>query len=105
MDAPWTAWGETRPELSRRARALLRSELGATTPLPETPVEAVRPAPSALPEAARLELEKALGDAAVAADDVSRARHAGGQAYGDIVRRRRGDTSQAPDAVVTPSNA
>jgi alkyldihydroxyacetonephosphate synthase len=38
-------------------------------------------------------------------DAASRARHAGGQAYADIVRRRRGDTSQAPDVVVTPQDA
>src|SRR4029078_11164193 len=35
----------------------------------------------------------------------SRARHAGGQAYAEIIRRRAGDASAAPDAVVLPGTA
>ncbi|HTW18932.1 MAG TPA: FAD-binding oxidoreductase [Mycobacteriales bacterium] len=45
---------------------------------------------------------EALGAAGVLDDDETRARHAGGQAYLDLVRRRSGDAADAPDAVLLP---
>jgi alkyldihydroxyacetonephosphate synthase len=105
VSAPWTAWGSTRPTLSRGVRATLQDALGDLESLPEAAIADVAVAPSRLPPAARAALVTAVGDEAVHDDAQARARHAGGQAYADIIRRRRGDTSQAPDVVVVPRDA
>ena len=60
---------------------------------------------SRLSEEARARLADALGADGVVVDDLTRARHAGGQSYADLVRRRRGDASEAPDAVLYPASA
>jgi alkyldihydroxyacetonephosphate synthase len=99
----WTAWGEHRPELPRTARRLLQAELGALTPSRAAPIEEARVAPPALPDRARRRLTRALGADGLRLDDEARARHAGGQAYADLARRRAGDASQAPDAVLLPT--
>jgi alkyldihydroxyacetonephosphate synthase len=105
MTTAWTAWGPTQPELSRRTRALLRDTLGPLTPTTPAPVTSARLTPSALPGSAHERLVTALGADAVRTDDESRARHAGGQSYEEIVRRRQGDASAAPDAVLLPADA
>jgi alkyldihydroxyacetonephosphate synthase len=105
MTIPWTAWGETRPELPRAMRALLRDEVGPTAPATAAPLAAARLAPSALPATTADRLRAALGSDAVRSDDETRARHAGGQSYAEIIRRRQGDASAAPDAVVLPGDA
>src|SRR5581483_8324574 len=105
MTTPWTAWGPTRPELPRRLRALLADEIGRTKPAPAADMSTATLAPSRLPETARQRLANALGAGAVHTDDEVRARHAGGQAYADIIRRRAADASAAPDAVLLPQNA
>ncbi|MDQ1706659.1 MAG: alkyldihydroxyacetonephosphate synthase [Frankiaceae bacterium] len=86
-------------------RALLRDELGRTSPSTAVPVERARLSPSALPAAARDRLVQALGEDAVRVDDEVRATHAGGQSYAEIIRRRRGDAGEAPDAVLLPADA
>jgi alkyldihydroxyacetonephosphate synthase len=50
-------------------------------------------------------LVAAVGNDAVLVDDITRARHSGGQSYSDLVRRRRGDACDAPDAIVQPASA
>src|SRR3954468_452831 len=87
----WTAWGTSRPELPRRIRGLLADELGDLTPMPEAAVTDARVAPSRLSTDALTRLRAAVGTDGVLVDDESRARHAGGQSYADIVRRRQGD--------------
>lgn len=101
----WTRWGPTQPELSPRMRSLLRKEIGDTTPTSPAPISTARLPGTALPDALRARLESALGADSVHTDDETRARHAGGQAYGDIMRRRSGDAGQAPDAVLLPPHA
>jgi alkyldihydroxyacetonephosphate synthase len=103
--ASWTSWGATQPELSRAARSMLAHALGNLTPQHPVPVDQAAVAPSRLPAAVRDALVAAVGEPSVRVDAVSRAWHAGGQSYSDIVRRRRGDTSEAPDAVVAPATA
>ncbi len=103
--ASWTSWGSTRPELNRTARALLGDALGTLTPQRALAVEDAELAPSRLPTAAREALVAAVGETAVRDDAIARAEHAGGQSYSDILRRRHGDTSEAPDAIVVPGSA
>ena len=66
------------------------------------PIEHATVPSSRLAADVRAQLIEALGADGVQDDDVSRARHAGGQAYADLIRRRRGDASDAPDAVLLP---
>ncbi|MBV9292090.1 MAG: FAD-binding oxidoreductase [Frankiales bacterium] len=105
MTTSWTAWGATRPELPRRLRSLLADEIGRTKPAPPAEISAAVLPPSRLPESARQRLVNALGADAVRTDDDVRARHAGGQSYSDIMRRRSADASAAPDAVLLPRDA
>jgi alkyldihydroxyacetonephosphate synthase len=86
-------------------QALLRKELGETTPSSAAPISEARLPDSALPAGVATDLRHAVGDDHVRTDSESRARHAGGQAYAEIVRRRAGDAGAAPDAVVLPGTA
>jgi alkyldihydroxyacetonephosphate synthase len=101
----WTSWGAAQPDLPESARALLGSLLGPLTPQRPAPIEQAKLAPSRATAALRKSLAMALGEDAVLVDDATRARHAGGQSYPDLVRRRAGDASDAPDAVVQPTSA
>src|SRR4051794_7849334 len=58
--------------------------------------------PSRLPAEASARLVELLGADNVRTDRESRLRRAGGKSYLDLLRRREGDASDAPDAVVTP---
>jgi alkyldihydroxyacetonephosphate synthase len=100
----WTSWGETRPRLDRTARAFLERSLGSLTPSRSAAVDDVTLPPSALAPSARQALAAAVGAEHVRDDDIARARHAGGQSYVDLVRRRKGDVTDAPDAVVSPAD-
>jgi len=82
---------------------MLSNSLGPLSPQRPVAIEAVAVAPSRLPAVVRTDLVAALGADAVRDDDISRARRAGGQSYSDLIRRRRGDTSDAPDAVLLPA--
>jgi alkyldihydroxyacetonephosphate synthase len=102
----WAAWGDERPALSRPARRFLARELDGLprrTSKPAALADASLP-PSMLAPAARHRLAAAVGDAHVRTDREARLRHAGGQAYVDLLRRRAG-TIAAPDAVVSPADA
>ena len=101
--AEWTQWGQPKPHLSSRGRGLLRREVGATTHADAAPISAARLTPSALSPEMIVQLERIVGTGHVRTDDEVRARHAGGQSYQEIVRRRAGDAAAAPDAVVWPS--
>ena len=101
----WTSWGDSQPQLPRSARHLLRQVFGPLVAGQPTPIEQAYLTPSRLPAEVREDLVEAVGTDSVRDDDEARARHAGGQSYTDIVRRRHGDASEAPDAVVLPGDA
>jgi alkyldihydroxyacetonephosphate synthase len=111
-------WGPTGPEttaeaqradrdlndsLPKAARRYLGKELGWTPRhTPPVAVSDIRLAPSRLPEQTRAALAELLGEDNVHTDRESRLRRAGGKSYLDLLRRRAGDASDAPDAVVLP---
>ena len=89
--------------LPKPARRYLAKELGWTPrPTPPVAVADIRLAPSRLPEEARTVLVGLLGEENVRTDREARLRRAGGKSYLDLLRRREGDASDAPDAVVSP---
>ena len=96
---------DVRTALPKAARRHLSRELGWTPrATPAVPVREIRLAPSRLPAATRAALVAALGADAVADDRLTRLSHAGGKSYLDLLRRRAGDASDAPDAVLTPGS-
>src|SRR4051812_8274073 len=101
----WTAWADKQPELPPAARYVLAARLGALTPSVAVAVTEAVVRPSQLSSHALERLEHVVGADGLRVDDETRARHAGGQAYVDIARRRRGDAGAAPDAVATPRDA
>jgi alkyldihydroxyacetonephosphate synthase len=105
MEPSWTSWGDTQPELPAAAGELLRSRLGELTPSAPAPIEEAVLPESSLRRSVVGRLIDAVGADGVLLDPAARARHAGGQAYADLIRRRSGDASQAPDAVVLPADA
>jgi alkyldihydroxyacetonephosphate synthase len=89
--------------LPKVARRYLAKELGWTPrPTPPVAVADITVAPSRLPEGARTRFVELLGEENVRTDRESRLRRAGGKSYLDLLRRREGDASDAPDAVVLP---
>ncbi|RBY93845.1 FAD-binding oxidoreductase [Blastococcus sp. TBT05-19] len=89
--------------LTKAARRHLVRELGWTPrSTPPVPVEEIRLAPSRLPADAHAALVGLLGADNVRTDRESRLRRAGGKSYLDLLRRREGDASDAPCAVVLP---
>jgi alkyldihydroxyacetonephosphate synthase len=84
---------------------MLKAALGSLTAQQPVPLDQATVSPSRLLADVTAELVEVLGSEAVKDDDANRARHAGGQAYADLVRRRRGDASDAPDAVLLPGTA
>jgi alkyldihydroxyacetonephosphate synthase len=89
--------------LPKAARRYLTRELGwSPRPTPPVAVADIRLAPSRLPDEARARLVELLGEENVRTDRESRLRRAGGKSYLDLLRRRGGDASDAPDAVVLP---
>jgi alkyldihydroxyacetonephosphate synthase len=98
---PWGGWGEPRP-LPDRVRALLHEVLGTTAPGPGVPAAGVDLSPSRLPPAARSALAAAAAGQ-LSEDRSARMLHTGGKSTTDLLRRRAGDATAAPDAVVTPA--
>src|SRR4051794_37519862 len=85
------------------ARKYLTRELGWTPrSTPPVAVEEIRLAAPRLTDEARRALVDLLGEDNVSTDRDERLRRAGGKSYLDLLRRREGDASDAPDAVVTP---
>jgi alkyldihydroxyacetonephosphate synthase len=95
--------GDVSGALPKAARRYLAKELGWTPrPTPPVAVADIAVAPSRLPEEARTRFVELLGEENVRTDRESRLRRAGGKSYLDLLRRREGDASDAPDAVVLP---
>src|SRR3954463_13706756 len=105
MDSTWTTWAGEQPRLGGSTLAMLQGLLGPLTPADPAAIESAVVRPSALPDTTVVRLREVLGSGGGLPPDPSRAEHSGGQAYADIVRRRRGDTSAAPDAVLLPEDA
>jgi alkyldihydroxyacetonephosphate synthase len=101
-------WGEpgAGPELPERAGAFLREALGLDGGIVESPValEEVRLRAPALTDAARRELEAAVGAAYVLDDPATRVLRCRGKSYLDLLAQRAGDCEAAPDAVVRPAD-
>jgi alkyldihydroxyacetonephosphate synthase len=91
--------------LPKGARRHLSRELGWTPrATPPVPIDSIRLAPSRLPDRARQAFADLLGEENVRTDREARLRRAGGKSYLDLLRRREGDASDAPDAVVLPGS-
>jgi alkyldihydroxyacetonephosphate synthase len=98
-----TGGGDPSDALPSAARRYLIRELGwSPRPTPPVDVDDIRLAPSRLTEEARAALTGLVGAEHVHTDRGSRLRRAGGKSYLDLLRRREGDASDAPDAVVAP---
>jgi alkyldihydroxyacetonephosphate synthase len=103
-DTLWWGWGrrEDRPELGERARRMLAEEVGLGEPAQVVPIERVElPAAEAIPGSV---VESAGGSAFVSVEAEDRIRHAAGRSYPDLVRLRTGKLTDAPDAVLAPSD-
>jgi alkyldihydroxyacetonephosphate synthase len=97
------AGGDLAGAVPKGALRHLTRELGWTPrPTPPVAVDEIRLAPCRLPEEARTRFVELLGEENVRTDRDSRLRRAGGKSYLDLLRRREGDASDAPDAVVLP---
>lgn len=91
--------------LPKAARRHLARELGWTPRhTPPAPVADIRLTPPRLPGATLSALIGLLGEANVLTDRESRLLRAGGKSYLDLLRRRAGDATDAPDAVVLPGS-
>ena len=100
---PTAAGSDLTSAVPKAALKHLTRELGWTPrPTPPVPVDEIRLAPSRLPDQARTRLVELLGEEHVRTDRDARLRRAGGKSYLDLLRRREGDASDAPDAVVLP---
>ncbi|WP_404390982.1 FAD-binding oxidoreductase [Humibacillus xanthopallidus] len=104
----WHGWGdpaEAHP-LSAAGWSMLGSLGIARGPKsPPVALEEVVLPPIALGDAELDALRQVVGDGFVHTDRRWRVEHAGGKSYPDLWRLRRGDGSQAPDAVVEPADA
>jgi alkyldihydroxyacetonephosphate synthase len=99
------AGGTLADAVPKGALKYLTRELGWTPrPTPPVAVDDIRLAPSRLPDEARTRFVELLGEENVRTDRDSRLRRAGGKSYLDLLRRREGDASDAPDAVVLPGS-
>jgi len=98
-------WGDPalRTGLPEHARRWLEQQLPPGAPGRPVPLAAVEVAPPALAPAARAALVDLLGAAHVRDDHDSRALHAAGKGYLDLLRVRAGAVD-APDAVLLPGS-
>ncbi|MDX6739504.1 FAD-binding oxidoreductase [Actinocorallia sp. A-T 12471] len=100
----WSGWGDPAKAapLPEKITALLRDLLGVKPrEVPPVALEDIAPRPSRLSTAAL----QALADVAVVRTDAeSRVRHTRGKSTPDLLAIRRGDVSDAPDAVVLPDS-
>lgn len=102
-----TGWGHssTGYELPSTARKWLSREIGwipRSTP-PES-LASITTAATRLPDSTSAALIQIVGDDHVRTDGPSRLRRGAGRSYLDLIRRRGGDVSGLPDAVVLPGS-
>jgi alkyldihydroxyacetonephosphate synthase len=102
----WWSWGDEAqvPELPGSVKQLIGQALGArgvsgrAQRLSDVALPPVR-----LPPATGEQLTAVVGAANAAADDETRARHAGGKSTPDLLRIRAGHAPAAPDLVLFPA--
>lgn len=102
-----TGWGPAKGphELPAAARKWLRREIGWTPrSTPAEKLAAVTTAATMLPDSTSAALIEIVGDEHVRTDGPSRLRRGAGRSYLDLIRRRGGDVSGLPDAVVLPGS-
>jgi alkyldihydroxyacetonephosphate synthase len=102
-----TGWGHTESahDLPNAGRKWLRREIGWTPR--DTPAEAlaaITTTATRLQDASSSALIKIVGEDQVRTDGPSRLRRGSGRSYLDLIRRRSGDVSGLPDAVVLPGS-
>ena len=102
-----TGWGpaESAHDLPSAGRKWLRREIGWTPR--DTPAEAlaaVTTAATRLSDSSSSALIEIVGEDQVRTDGPSRLRRGAGRSYLDLIRRRSGDVSGLPDAVVLPGS-
>jgi alkyldihydroxyacetonephosphate synthase len=104
-DMLWWGWGtaERHEPLSGNTRALLTRMLGIDQQ-PKRPGRPPAPPPSRLTDDVLKQLTTIVGSTSVATDPVSRIAHCRGKSTTDLLRIRRGDAIDAPDAVVFPES-
>ncbi len=106
-DMRWSGWGvdADRMTLSDEVLGLLRQGLGVTPgAIRSVPVDEVELPSSALPAAAADAFAAVVGAEQVRTDRDGRLLHVGGKSTVDLWRRRAGDASDAPDAVILPGD-
>src|SRR4051794_4589110 len=104
----WWGWGDPARggDLAPHVLDFVRSELGISgEATPPVRLEDVVLPEADLPKPARRALKRAVGEAWVRNDRLTRVTHAAGRGYPDLVRLRAGNASPAPDAVVYPGDA
>ena len=108
----WNGWGwaEKAFDLHGREEGLwefLQEQLGVED-LPDTPAMALEEIPlpdTRLSESQLADLRALLAPERVCTDRYERLFHAFGKSYHDLIRLRRGQVEEAPDAVVYPESA
>lgn len=105
VDPHWSRWGDPAKQtpLPDAMVALVRAAFGELTPIPQLPLERLRPPRPALSGDDLAGLCAHVGASHVLTGDEARARHTGGGSTPDLIARRTGMLADAPDAVVTPA--
>lgn len=101
----WNAWGDpaAAKPLSDGIRGLLTAALGIdAVPADALQADQVRLRPSSLTDTDRAALAAIVGPDHCRTDDQDRLLHAGGKSTLDLLRRRRTDEQDAPDAILLP---
>ena len=102
-DSRWWGWGDPSRQVELPAAGLefLRDRLGETERSERVSLQELR-----LPEVRPLPDPVALmaGDALYTGHE-DRVRHAAGQSYPDVLRKRTGQFDEVPDAVIVPADA
>jgi alkyldihydroxyacetonephosphate synthase len=106
-DISWSAWGDPdqATPVSPQLNELLRTALGVERAGPKVPEigDLLLPAPK-LPAASLERLGAGVGSGHLSTADEARVRHMRGKSTPDLLRLRRGDVSDAPDAVLEPGS-
>ncbi|XAS77566.1 FAD-binding oxidoreductase [Dermatophilaceae bacterium Sec6.4] len=101
----WARWGDPAREmqLAGPTRALIDAAFGARSATPPVQESQIPIAACGLMPDALSALTEVVGQAYVDISAATRLRHTGGKSTSDLLRRRRGDAANAPDAVVRPA--